>query len=177
MKRCRPLRPHARTASRALFDPSQSSGCGVAKTKDSGIDFSWQVRNGIDLVSVTEVAHSVGHWGDRYLKKVFTPAEIQASLATDEGSRHQRLAARFAAKEAAMKALAWPGVAVAWTDFEVVRGPFGVPDLRLHGPAARRAGELGVRSCALSLSHDGDRAIAAVTLLCQSPESLPSGTP
>lgn len=138
----------------------------MARRGGSRRDSPWQVRNGIDLVSVGDVAASVALWGDRYLKRVFTSAEIQASRATDPGSLHQRLAARFAAKEAAMKALAWPGTGVAWTDFEVARGPFGVPDLHLHGPAARRAGELGVRSCALSLSHDGDRAMAVVTLLC-----------
>lgn len=149
-----------------MFDPSQSSECGMVRGVGGRRDGAWQVRNGIDLVSVDEVADSVAQWGDRYLKRVFTPAEIQVCLAMDPCSAHQRLAARFAAKEAAMKALAWPGTGLAWTDLEVVRGPFGVPDLQLHGPAARRAGELGVRSCALSLTHDGNRAVAVVTLLC-----------
>lgn len=150
----------------------------MAEEGERSFNPSWRVRNGIDLVSVGEVADSVSTWGDRYLKRVFTSAEIQASESAEPGTTLQRLAARFAAKEAAMKALAWPGTAVAWTDFEVIRGPFGVPDLHLHGPAARRAGELGVRSCALSLSHDGDRAVAAVTLLCLSDSPhFSSGTP
>jgi holo-[acyl-carrier protein] synthase len=115
---------------------------------------------GIDLVEIARVAESIAAFGDRYVRRVFTDAEIAyASSAPDLAA--QRFAARFAAKEAAKKALGLAGgdVAVGWRDLEVVRAPSGAVSLALHGAAAALASPSAL---ALSISHDGDYATAVV---------------
>ena len=107
---------------------------------------------GIDLVQVSGITASVETFGEKFLARVFTPDEIAYAR-----TRPESLAARFAAKEAAKKALELEGIA--WTDIEVVRKPTGACDLVLHG-AARAAA--GARSLAVSLSHEGDFATAVV---------------
>ena len=107
---------------------------------------------GIDLVQVSRIADSVATFGERFLCRIFTAGELAYARDVPE-----RLAARFAAKEAAKKALGLDGIS--WRDVEVWRAANGACELVLHG-AARVAA--GTRELALSMSHDGDHATAIV---------------
>jgi holo-[acyl-carrier protein] synthase len=117
---------------------------------------------GIDLIEVTRIERVLARYGDRFLERVFTPAEILYCRA-----RPPELAARFAAKEAVAKAL---GVGVRmiardginWRDVEVIGDMRGKPLVRLYDRAAERAGELGLTEWAVSLSHTREHAIAFV---------------
>ena len=117
---------------------------------------------GIDLIEVTRIERVLARHGDRFLERVFTPAEILYCRA-----RPPELAARFAAKEAVAKAL---GVGVRmiardginWRDVEVIGDMRGKPLVRLYDRAAERAGELGLTEWAVSLSHTREHAIAFV---------------
>ena len=119
------------------------------------------VGTGIDLVEVSRVEEILKRWGDQFRGRIFTPSEIRYC----ERFRHrgERYAARFAAKEAAFKALGtgWRG-GIRWRDIEVTREPGGRPSLRLEGRAAEVARELDVCRIALSLSHVDNYAFAQV---------------
>lgn len=121
------------------------------------------MRAGIDLVHVPSVRASLERFGDRYLHRVYTRGEI-ADAGIDPVRRPERLAARFAAKEAAIKAFGLADTGLAWTDLEVCRRPDGSCTLRLHGAARRAAGELDASAVALSLTHDGDYAAAVLVV-------------
>src|SRR5690349_21315043 len=112
------------------------------------------MRVGIDLVSVSRIAESVATFGERFLERVFTAGELAYARTHPE-----RLAARFAAKEAAKKALALDGVG--WRELEVARLPSGACELVLHGVARATA---GTARLALSMSHEGDFATAVVII-------------
>lgn len=118
---------------------------------------------GIDVAEVARLKSLRLRWGDRLLKRVFTEAELRACLGRREPDAG--LAARFAAKEAAMKALGtgWGG-GVGWQDISVASRPGEAPRLELSGGAAGRAEELGARRVHLSLTHDGGVAAAVVVL-------------
>lgn len=119
------------------------------------------VRVGIDLVSVQAVADSVRDHADRYLKRVYTEDEL-ADCRTPDGVDAERLAARFAAKEAAMKVLRPADQGVPWQAIEVRRDPGGWPTLTLSGLAAELADEAGVAGLEVSLTHEGAYASAVV---------------
>jgi holo-[acyl-carrier protein] synthase len=116
---------------------------------------------GVDIVEVAAIAKSIEHYGKEYLERVFTQTEI--AYCDPVPSSAQRYAARMAAKEAAMKALAtgWDS-GVEWLDFEVVNETSGEPKLRAHGRAAELLQQKGVRKMWVSLSHRPDYAIAQV---------------
>lgn len=118
---------------------------------------------GVDLAEVDRLQRAIERFGERFLRRVFTPAEI--AYVERRGSRYQRYAARFAAKEAGMKAMGtgWRG-GVRWQDFEVANLPSGKPTLKLHGVAAQFAERQGVRSIALSLTHTAELGMAFVVL-------------
>jgi holo-[acyl-carrier protein] synthase len=116
-------------------------------------------RVGIDLVQISRIAGSIEAFGDRFVHRVFTRDE--AAYATTP----ERLAARFAAKEAVKKALELDGVS--WRDIEVARRPNGACDVVLHGAARAAADALGARELALSMSHEGDYATAMVVAACE----------
>jgi holo-[acyl-carrier protein] synthase len=101
--------------------------------------------------------------GPRLKERVFTPREI--AYAERKANPFERFAARFAAKEAGMKALGtgWRG-GIAWCDFEVSNLPSGRPTLLLHGKAKEIAARLGASNVALSLTHTADQAMAMVIL-------------
>lgn len=122
------------------------------------------VGHGVDIVSVARVARSIADHGDRFLERVFTPAEI--AYAWGSKRRDQHLAGRFAAKEAAMKALGtgWRD-GIAWTDFEVAHEPSGRPVLRVTGRSGDIAREAGGVEWWLSISHTDDAAIASVIIV------------
>jgi holo-[acyl-carrier protein] synthase len=117
--------------------------------------------HGIDLVEDARIAGMVEEHGDRFIERIFTRGE-QADSAAGAGWRAERLAARFAAKEAVLKALGtgWRG-GIAWTDVEVVKEPSGRPGVALHGEALAAAGRLGVAHWHLSLSHAGGFSMAS----------------
>lgn len=116
---------------------------------------------GIDLAEVSRIRESIERFGDRFLARVFTAREI--AYANSKANKYERFAARFAAKEAAMKAIGtgWTG-GVTWHDFEVVNLPNGRPTIALHGRAAAIAKELGIRALALSLTHTESYGVASV---------------
>ena len=121
------------------------------------------VGSGIDIAEVPRIRHSIERFGDRFLNRIFTAGEI--SYCDSKANREERYAARFAAKEAAMKALGtgWSR-GVRWRDCEVVRLPGGRPTMKFHGKAAEFALKLGSKNVALSLSHTAEQAIAQVIL-------------
>ncbi len=121
------------------------------------------VGTGIDIVEVARVAAAIKRFGRRFLERVFTENEIRYCQ-----SKHnvmERFAGRFAAKEAAMKALGtgWRG-GVQWKDFEVGREAGGRPSMHICGKAAEKATALGARRSSLSISHTAEHAIASVIL-------------
>lgn len=121
------------------------------------------VGTGIDIAEVPRIRQSIERFGERFLRRVFTDGEIR--YCDSKMNRSERYAARFAAKEAAMKALGtgW-NHGVRWVDCEVVRQPGGRPTIFFQGKAAEFASKLGVKNAALSLSHTADQAIAQVIL-------------
>jgi holo-[acyl-carrier protein] synthase len=122
-----------------------------------------RLRVGIDLVQVSRIAGSIEAFGDRFLRRIFTDAEV-AYARSAPLLMPQRLAARFAAKEAAKKAFGLDGVG--WPEIEVRRAPSGACDLVLHGAARAAAAALGAHDVALSMSHEGDHATAIVVASC-----------
>lgn len=121
------------------------------------------VGTGIDIAEVHRIAESIERFGERFLRRVFTEGE--RNYCDSKANRSERYAARFAAKEAAMKALGtgW-NHGVAWRDVEVLRQPGGRPTIKFHGKAAEFAAKLGASHVALSLSHTQEQAIAQVIL-------------
>ena len=121
------------------------------------------VGTGIDIAEVPRIRQSIERFGDRFLQRIFTPGEIH--YCDSKMNRFERYAARFAAKEAAMKALGtgW-NHGVRWRDCEVTRMPGGRPTIAFHGKAAEFAARLGVKNAALSLLHTVEQAIAQVIL-------------
>ncbi|RME34949.1 MAG: holo-[acyl-carrier-protein] synthase [Thermoflexia bacterium] len=117
---------------------------------------------GVDLVEIHRVARALERYGERFLRRVFTPAEVIYSRA-----RPPELAARFAAKEAVSKAL---GVGmrilapdgIGWLEVEVLGDWRGRPEVYLHGWAAERAARLGLTRWSVSLSHAQEYAMAVV---------------
>lgn len=125
---------------------------------------SARLRVGLDVVDIRRVSESIERFGPRFAQRLFSDDEI-AYAQSGEGQAAERLAARFAAKEAAIKAFDLAELGVGWRDIEVQKLPSGACRLALHGRAAAEAQRLGVSEIALSLSHDGDFAAAVVTAL------------
>ena len=121
------------------------------------------VGTGIDIAEVARIRQSIERFGRRFLERIFTAGEI--GYCDSKVNRFERYAARFAAKEAAMKALGtgW-NHGVRWLDCEVARLPGGRPTIQFHGKAAEFAARLGAKNAALSLSHTQELAIAQVIL-------------
>lgn len=118
---------------------------------------------GIDATDIPRVAALVERYGDRFLRRVFTDGEI--AYCTRRRNPVPHLAGRFAAKEAAMKALGTGQTRdVLWKDIEVVRDD-GPPQLRFHGGAARRAADMHVNKTLLTITHSDALAVAQVMLL------------
>jgi len=119
------------------------------------------VGTGVDIAEVARIRSAVERFGERFLSRVFTPEEVKYALS--KANAAERLAARFAAKEAAMKAIG-TGLrhGVTWHDVEVVRLPGRRPILKFSGKAAEFAERLGCKRAHLSLSHTAEQAIAHV---------------
>ncbi|HEY1647602.1 MAG TPA: holo-ACP synthase [Terracidiphilus sp.] len=121
------------------------------------------VGSGIDLVEIGRIQHAVNRYGARFLDRVYTRAEQNYCLS--KRSSGESFAARFAAKEAAAKALG-TGISrgVHWLEIEVVRERGGRPGVQFHGRAAEIAAGLGMARAALSLTHTAALAMASVVL-------------
>ena len=121
------------------------------------------IGTGIDIAEVPRIAQAIERFGERFLRRIFTEGEIR--YCDSKANRVERYAARFAAKEAAMKALGtgW-NHGVRWRDCEIVRSPGGRPTLKFHGKAAEFAAKLGTKNIALSLTHTNEQAMAQVIL-------------
>jgi holo-[acyl-carrier protein] synthase len=118
---------------------------------------------GIDLERIDRFAALIDRWGERFTRKLFTPGERAACDGRAKPAQHY--AARFAAKEAALKALGdWHGKGLEWHQIEVVSQPTGAPRLELHDKALAWARHKGANRWHLSLTHSPDSACAVVIL-------------
>jgi len=119
------------------------------------------VGMGIDVAEVQRIRNVFESQGERFVRRVYTEAE--AAYCEQFKNKYERYAGRFAAKEAAMKALGtgWSR-GVRWVDVEVVRQRGGRPTLLLHGEARKIADALGVKSIAISITHTAEQAFAQV---------------
>ncbi len=121
------------------------------------------VGTGVDLAEAPRIRAAIERFGVKFIRRIYTPAEI--AYVERKANKYERYAARFAAKEAGMKAIGtgWRR-GVRWQDFEVANLRSGQPTLRLHGAAARIAKKLGVRRIALSITHTAQLGMAHVIL-------------
>lgn len=118
---------------------------------------------GVDVVEVSRIERAVARWGDTFVRRIYTPGEIarvEAGVA-----RGPRLAARFAAKEAVMKALGIGWRALAWREIEIASDASGRPVVTLHGAARRIAEERGITGVLVALSHTHEHAVANAVAL------------
>jgi holo-[acyl-carrier protein] synthase len=118
---------------------------------------------GSDLAQVERIRNSIAQYGDRFLNRVYTDRE--RAYAHSKANSAERFAARFAAKEAGMKAIGtgWRR-GITWKDFEVVNESSGQPTLRLSGVALQTAAAMGVERISISLTHTAETAFAVVIL-------------
>ncbi len=116
---------------------------------------------GVDIAEVSRIRASIERHGEHFLRRVFTTAEI--AYCERHRNKYERYAGRFAAKEAAMKALGtgWRR-GVRWVDLEVVRQRSGRPTLELHGVSRQIADQLGVKHIAMTITHTDAQALAQV---------------
>jgi holo-[acyl-carrier protein] synthase len=121
------------------------------------------VGTGVDLAEVPRIKRTIERYGQKFIERVYTAREI--AYVERKANKFERYAARFAAKEAGMKAIGtgWRH-GVTWQDFEVTNLPSGKPTLAFHGVAAKVAEKLGVSNVALSLTHTAEYGMAHVIL-------------
>ncbi|MBI5298525.1 MAG: holo-ACP synthase [Chloroflexi bacterium] len=117
--------------------------------------------SGVDLIEIKRVETAIERHGDRFLKRIFTEAEIELCQ-----GRVESLAVRFAAKEAVAKALGHGIGKVNWLDIVMTIDENRAPRLVLHGEALQLAQRMGVTSWSVSLSHERQYAVAFVVALC-----------
>jgi holo-[acyl-carrier protein] synthase len=124
------------------------------------------VANGIDLVDFPRIEEMIKRHGERFLNKVFTAAE--QAYAEANKNRMEKLAGRFAAKEAVLKLIGtgWRGK-IAWTDIEVVNNPAGQPEVVLCGEVKKIADKLGIKHISVSITHTANFAIASAIALTE----------
>jgi len=126
-------------------------------------DYLMTLGVGTDLIEISRIERAIARHGQRFLRRVFTSTEIE--YCTRKKNAAESYASRFAAKEAAAKALG-TGISrgVSWLEFEVTREPGRRPEIRFHGRASSIAVSLGVKYAALSLTHSRELAMAVVIL-------------
>jgi len=124
------------------------------------------VSHGIDLVDCNRIAQMLERHGDRFLQRVFTQAEIE--YASGGRNKVERLAGRFAAKEAVMKLIGtgW-NAGTSWTEIEVVNDPMGRPHIRLSGRVQQIAKKKGIGQVQISITHAANLAIASAVALSE----------
>ena len=125
------------------------------------------IAHGIDLVDFPRIEEMVKRHGERFLGRVFTVAEQKYAQANKNGI--EKLAGRFAAKEAVMKLVGtgWRGK-IAWTDIEVVNTETGQPEVKLSGEVKKIADKLGITQISVSITHTANFAIASAVALAES---------
>jgi holo-[acyl-carrier protein] synthase len=112
---------------------------------------------GIDIIEIDRIEKAISRWGDSFLHRVYTDPELKLYH-----NKPLSLAARFAGKEAVIKALGPQAQGISWREIEILSDPGGKPSLRLYGKARRRADSLHLDKLAISLSHSKEYAIALV---------------
>jgi len=127
------------------------------------------IAHGIDLVDRPRIEQMVKRHGERFIDRVFTPKE--QAYADANKDKMEKLAGRFAAKEAVLKLMGtgWRGK-IAWTDIEVVNNPAGQPEVALSGEVERLAEKLGIKHISVSITHTANFAIASAVALSESNE-------
>ena len=125
---------------------------------------------GVDIVEIGRIKEAVEHWGERFLKRVYTEAELAAYR-----NKPSSLAVRFACKEAVMKLLGTGRNDVRWREIETLSHSSGKPLVNLYGRARSKADELGIREIAVSLSHSKEYAVAYVSAASATNQSERSG--
>ncbi|SCW36594.1 holo-[acyl-carrier protein] synthase [Ruminococcaceae bacterium YRB3002] len=130
-----------------------------------------RILSGTDIVDISRIDRSITRTGDAFINRCFTKSEQEYCDSLKGSRRMESYAARFAAKEAAGKALGTGIVndGVSLTDIEVVRNEGSAPELVLHGRAREIAEDLHIVSISVSLSHDGGFAVAFCTMLAETP--------
>ncbi|RKY24613.1 MAG: holo-[acyl-carrier-protein] synthase [Planctomycetota bacterium] len=125
-----------------------------------------KLLNGIDLVDFPRIEEMVQRHGERFLNRIFTAAEQAYSQANK--NRMEKLAGRFAAKEAILKLLGtgWRGK-IAWTDIEIVNNPMGQPEVAISGEVEKIAERLGIKHISVSITHTANFAIASAVALTE----------
>lgn len=119
---------------------------------------------GVDIVEIFRMKDAIDKWGDNFLNKIFTPREIK--YANSRRFSHQHLAARFAAKEAVVKAFGEPRkFPIRWTDVEVLNDKEGKPVIEFYGDALKMKKKKKIRDIIVSMSHSKNYAIANVIIL------------
>ena len=124
------------------------------------------VAHGIDLVDCPRIKEMVKRHDERFIKRVFTAAE--QAYAEASKNRIEKLAGRFAAKEAVLKLIGtgWRGK-IAWTDIEIVNNPAGSPEVSISGEVEKLADELGIKYISVSITHTVDFAIASAVAIAE----------
>jgi holo-[acyl-carrier protein] synthase len=112
---------------------------------------------GIDIIEITRIDDAIKHWGDHFLRRIYTDRELSLY-----GSSLESLAVRFAGKEAVIKALSVPENNLSWRDIEILSESNGRPEVILHGQARVQAQGFGLEGLEISLSHSHENAIAFV---------------
>ncbi len=112
---------------------------------------------GVDIIEIDRIEQAALDWQDSFLRRIYTEAELKSS-----GNSPSSLAARFAAKEAVMKALGTGAKGLSWKDIEVLSNSDGAPFIRLYGRAYDKAKEIGMSAFSVSMSHSKRYAIAMV---------------
>ena len=112
---------------------------------------------GTDIIEIARIEQAIAHWGESFLHRVYTDPELR--LYHDQPSS---LAARFAGKEAIIKAIGQPSEGISWKEIEILSDPDGKPLVHLYGKAQNQADSLGIKELAISLSHSKEHAIAFV---------------
>ena len=127
------------------------------------------IAHGIDLVDFPRIEEMVKRHGERFLNRIFTPAEQAYAEANKNGT--EKLAGRFAAKEAVLKLMGtgWRGK-IAWTDIEIVNNPAGQPVVVLEGEVKKIAEKLGIEHVSVSITHTANFAIASAVAVIEKKE-------
>jgi len=128
------------------------------------------LAHGIDLVDFPRIEAMIERHGKRFIQRVFTAAEQAYAEANKNGI--EKLAGRFAAKEAVLKLMGtgWRGK-IAWTDVEVINNSSGQPEVTLSGEVEKIAGKLGIKHISISITHTANFAIASAVALARSNEN------
>ena len=122
------------------------------------------VAHGIDLVDCPRIEQMIAKHGERFIKRVFTDAE--QAYAKSNRNEIEKLAGRFAAKEAVLKLVGtgWRGK-IAWTDIEIINNAAGQPEVTVRGEVGKIAAKLGIEHISVSITHTANFAIASAVAL------------